>query len=446
MRGTQDPVPKGYMGSNPIPCTNGSKKKRLSVFRHLTKVAYVTALGVVFLASFYLIQNYVQYDKGNFQCLLGALSQSLVTIFAIVASGTFLLVQIVEQRSPRAMDALPRRIVFLFFGIYVLIISFDWVSILLLPSTADHVSLAILTTLLLANIIGILIVLPYADIMMSWMRPERVIRSLIDKVKKNKDIEIRRNAIHSLEEIGVQIAERRQLQTARILLNAYEEIGVLLAREDGESYKLAMKDPYRPLRLLPKSLGRIGVNFSNYGLEDVIHIIAWKFGTLAEEYLKNHVNVDVEFSMSIVKIIRASANNGLQSAIYNFSANMGYVIESFIKQHLKGTLKAHRYRGPAYMFGREIIEIGKICLSRGYYDLCNRIAEEIKHISLAYSKYGTDEDFAILDLMDTIQEFRKLCSEANILENRGFFEGEMIKKLLADSEASLRKSFPQWVT
>ena len=409
-------------------------------------MASVTAVGVVFLASFYLIQNCVQYDKGNFQSLLGALSQSLVTIFAIIASGTFLLIQIVEQRSPRAMEALPRRTIFLFFGIYVLIISSDWVSISLLPSTADNILSAILTTLLLANITGILIVLPYANIMMSWMRPERVIRSLVDKVNKNKDIEVRRNAIRSLEEIGVQIAERRQLQTAKILLDAYEEIGVLLAREDGESDKLAMKDPDHPLRLLPKSLGRTGVIFSNFGLEDVIHIIAWKYGILAEEYSKDHVNADVEFSMSIVKVIEASANNGLQSAIYNFNANMGYVIESFIKQHLKGTLKAHGYRGPAYMFGREIINIGKICLSKGYYDLCNRVAEEIKQIALAYSKHGTDEDFAILNLMRTIQEFRKLCHEANILDNQGFFEGETIKKLLDDSEASLKKKFPQWIT
>ena len=38
MRGTQDPVPKGYMGSNPIPCTKANLAITISIYSKLTHI------------------------------------------------------------------------------------------------------------------------------------------------------------------------------------------------------------------------------------------------------------------------------------------------------------------------------------------------------------------------------------------------------------------------
>ena len=56
MRGTQDPVPKGYMGSNPIPCTKVSDlSKNYDVDCCVwEKMAFNGALPLLFFSLFSL--------------------------------------------------------------------------------------------------------------------------------------------------------------------------------------------------------------------------------------------------------------------------------------------------------------------------------------------------------------------------------------------------------
>lgn len=200
--------------------------------------------------------------------------------------------------------------------------------------------------------------------------PEHLCRYLIKKIRKSKSLEWICNAIFIIEEIAIQSARDGHIKTCKLITDLYLELSKIIAKKYRNEKEWVAEPLNHPTRVLPESLGRIGENFARSKIEEAIPSIIFKYESMAELYSQNNLAADVEFSMSIERIIYECANNKLEWTIFNFLANFGYVIEYLSQKKIRGVIRAHGYRSPGYMFCTslsDIIETLKV--NRLYYAL-----------------------------------------------------------------------------
>lgn len=248
-----------------------------------------------------------------------------------------------------------------------------------------------------------------------------------------------------MEELAFRSAERRQAHTCSRIIWGCADLSNILASSGERDIEAIKKDTDHPIRKLQDAIGRIGEFYSDFKVEDVIPEIAWVCQQVTRAYDKADLAsmLDVELSMSIEQIIRACAEHKQEWTIYNFWANMTYVIREWIQNRI-----TERSRILLYTFNtmeKALIDCGRNGLREAMYQIVGTI-ENIAHF---YQEYGYPTQTvhgphvvrlnSKEDLISLISRAEESCKSASVEEFVGEYGARTISEIIMSARKAAQK-------
>jgi hypothetical protein len=267
----------------------------------------------VLVVSFWFFQIFPPYDPILFRVFLSVAAEGVATVLAIIISGTIIIVEWVQTRSPRAIDAFPRVSVLGLLAYYVAVLIFDWV-LLLLPAVPHSflypLGIWLNTALAMVSVL-------YMMVIIEWSQPNILLKWLLKKAKSAKTEAELTEYIWSLEEIGLMAAKNLHLKSIFEVLEAYGDMAVSVSlwseREGQGGFRVDVVEweTTQPWLLLIVSLSRLGRVFVRNRLSGAISRLAHAYATISTNYEDQMLATWNLFSISGLADVLADCKNQL---------------------------------------------------------------------------------------------------------------------------------------
>lgn len=404
---------------------------------------FVLPVSLLFVAVIVFLQRSVAYDQSNYSAAFASAAQLLGASLAILISVFLVASQVVESMSPLALQVLPKATILGILFFESAVVGFDLLILVLLPNAVSPRQLLVMNIGLVLNLIAVLAVIPYGLIVVDWIRADSLIENLVTAARKDRDSSRRLEIIQSLEELALKSAERRQAHTCSRINRAYSQLSIVFATSGERDIEVIKRDTDHPMRKLQRSIGQIGEFYSDFQVEDAIPEIAWVCQQLTRAYDKVGLAemLDVELSMSIQQLVRDCANHKQEWTIYNFWANMNYVIKEWIQHGI-----TERSRILLYMLDtieQAIIDCGRNGLHEAMYQIVETI-ESIVHFCRDYG-YPTQMPHGPYivrlnfreDLTSLIAQAEETCKSAGAEQFHGKYGNRMISEIIQSARKTV---------
>lgn len=313
-------------------------KKIKNIFGKLNEInkrniVYTTIIFCNIILPYLVWRNenipFLPYNIDNYRYVISAALQSVAAIFAFIASSTILIFQLSSDNSPKSISFFPQKIFILVMIELVIIITIDGFLLITLSIELNELHLFIVNLIISLNVESTALVIYYVVVVIKWLRPETIFEMLGHSARQANSNEERLAIILSLEELTLKAIQKGYSSTTKKAIKLIVDIVDIYSVEKTNLNVDAKFNTEHPLRVLPSSIARIVKYLSKNDMEDLIHFTAYALAKLCIISKCEGFDYDfpVETSSAMSNIIRECLQKSLESAAYNFIANISYAPE-----------------------------------------------------------------------------------------------------------------------
>ncbi|KLU65776.1 hypothetical protein DEAC_c24060 [Desulfosporosinus acididurans] len=200
----------------------------------------------------------LKYDIDNYRYTLSTIIQGISTIYALVISSSLIFMQMYrDNTSIKSYELFPKKKLYCFMIFTPVIICVDIFLLMTLPhEIAGYYN--ILNLMIIFNAIVFIFTGLFIISFINWLNPERLIKDILIKAQKTKNIEELRKLITSLTEIIISSLKAGAINIAMYALQETYPILIDLSNKNGLRYagnKESESD--HPLCILVDSISKI---------------------------------------------------------------------------------------------------------------------------------------------------------------------------------------------
>lgn len=278
-------------------------------------------LQILFFLILHILELFIPYSIDNYRYVFSALLQVIGSMFAFIASSTLVAYQFLSSVSPNSVNYYPKKLLFSFLGITLVVIGIDIVSIMLLKQEHNFANRIVFDFIISLNTYPIVLSLVYVIFVINTISPHSQVRHLVDKAGQSITNEERREIAYSLEEMFLSAIRNGQGGQIRECQNAMCKIIDIFAIQHSELNLNSGHYPDHPLRIVPDIIERISYALIDNNMNNLLHYNGHLLRELSGKRYNDTAIVGVETARAINNIGVYCLEKGKMSDLHNFLAN-----------------------------------------------------------------------------------------------------------------------------
>ncbi len=390
-------------------------------------IIYITIISCNVIIPYLIWLNkniqFLPYNIDNYRYIISAALQSIAAIFAFIASSTILIIQFSSDNSPTSISFFPKKSFFLVMIEFLTIIAVDGFILITLSTELNELHLFIVNLILFLNVESIALIIIYVMAVLRWLKPETMFEILLNNAKQAGSNEERLEIVLSIEELTLKAIQKGYSSSTKKAIDLFDDIVEIYSTQKTNLNLDVRNNTDHPLRVIPSSISRIVQCLCKNDMDDLVHLTAWPLSRLSIISASNDdLSVcSIFVSSATQNIIKECLQKNLDSAAYNFTANLSYSVDSndnadSIAKCITSIIdEALKHESSEYVISQAILGYSRLAEDHiNEIEVhCKKAVSEIKKYPIMLSKKGWFTNVTISNQILSLEDLLKKSHKIN---------------------------------